>query len=53
MIFLPNGKDWILAWWGATILGAIFVPINTSYKGEMLRHNCMDAQTRYIITTPD
>ncbi len=27
---------WI--WWGSAKMGAVEVPINTSYKGEFLRH---------------
>ena len=53
LIFLPNGQDWIRAWWGTTFLGAVIVPVNTAYKGEMLRHICQDSQARHIITLPD
>ncbi len=53
LIFLPNGPDFIRAWFGITFLGAVFVPVNTAYKGEMLRHVCRDSSARHIITSPD
>jgi crotonobetaine/carnitine-CoA ligase len=53
LLFLANGQDWIRAWWGITFLGAVLVPVNTHYKGEMLRHICRDSKARHIITSPD
>ncbi len=53
LIFLPNSRDWIMAWWGINFLGAIVVPVNIAYKGEMLRHLCQDALSRYVIASPD
>ena len=37
-IFLPNGPDFLRAWWGAAVLGATLVPINLSYRGSILDH---------------
>ena len=53
LVFLPNSRGWLRAWWGITFLGAIIVPVNTAYKGEMLRHICSDSQAKHIIATPD
>jgi carnitine-CoA ligase len=53
LIFLPNGQGWLRAWWGVAILGGTIVPVNTAYKGEMLRHICQDSLSTHIITTPD
>ncbi|HVW31682.1 MAG TPA: AMP-binding protein, partial [Acidimicrobiia bacterium] len=39
-LFAPNGADWLRAWWGTTWLRAVVVPVNTAYRGEMLRHVC-------------
>lgn len=33
---LPNGADYLRAWWGTAMLGAILVPINTAFKGSLL-----------------
>ncbi|MET0369812.1 MAG: AMP-binding protein [Sphingobium sp.] len=35
---LDNNVDAIVAWIAANKLGAIWVPVNTAYKGEFLRH---------------
>ena len=37
-IMLPNCPEYIWIWWGSAKMGAVEVPINTSYKGEFLRH---------------
>jgi carnitine-CoA ligase len=37
-IMLPNCPEYIFIWWGSAKMGAVEVPINTSYKGEFLRH---------------
>jgi crotonobetaine/carnitine-CoA ligase len=53
LVFLDNSQHWLRAWWGIASLGAILVPVNTAYKGEMLKHICKDSKARHIITTPD
>ena len=35
---LPNSPELVFLWFGAAKVGAVEVPINTSYKGEFLRH---------------
>jgi long-chain acyl-CoA synthetase len=35
-ILLPNGLDWVLAFWGAQLAGAVAVPVNTRFaEGEV------------------
>ena len=34
----PNGREAILTWFGLDYLGAVYVPINTAYKGGLLQH---------------
>ncbi len=53
LVFLPNGQEWIRAWWGIASLGAVTVPVNTAYKGEMLKHICRDSKANHILTTLD
>lgn len=36
-VFLPNGPDFLRAWWGVSVLGAVTVPINTALRGDLLR----------------
>ncbi|MEY3660644.1 MAG: hypothetical protein RLZZ169_1470 [Pseudomonadota bacterium] len=38
LCWLPNGPDAVLLWLGVNLLGAVFVPINTAYKGRLLQH---------------
>lgn len=37
-VFLPNGPDFLRAWWGTAVLGATLVPINLAFRGEILDH---------------
>jgi carnitine-CoA ligase len=36
--WMPNEREAILGWFGANLLGAVYVPINTAYRGAILRH---------------
>ena len=36
--WLPNGPAAVLNWLALNLLGAIYVPINTAYKGRLLQH---------------
>lgn len=36
--WLPNGPDALRAWFGINYLGAVYVPINTAYRGALLAH---------------
>lgn len=38
LCWLPNSAEAILTWFGANYLGAVFVPLNTAYKGNFLRN---------------
>lgn len=46
---LDNGPDAIISWYATNRLGAIYVPINTAYKGEYLRHQVSDSGARIVI----
>lgn len=50
LIFLPNGLDWLRAWWGISALGAIMVTVNVAYRGETLRHVCAESDATVIVT---
>lgn len=41
--------DVMICWFAINKLGAIWVPINTAYKGEFLRHQVSDAEARLVI----
>ena len=34
----PNGPDAVRTWFGLNYLGAVYVPLNTAYKGSLLEH---------------
>lgn len=38
LVWLPNGRDMIRLWFAANYIGAIFVPLNTAYRGSILEH---------------
>ena len=38
VVWLPNSRAMFLAWFACNYLGAVFVPINTSYRGSLLQH---------------
>lgn len=46
---LDNNEDFVLAMIGAHRLGAIFVPVNTAYRGEFLRHQLADCEAAIAI----
>jgi crotonobetaine/carnitine-CoA ligase len=50
---LDNGPDAIFLWFAVNSLGAIYVPINTDYKGEYLRHQISDADASLIVVEAD
>ncbi len=38
LAWLPTGRPMVLTWFAANYLGAVFVPLNTAYRGEVLTH---------------
>jgi len=36
--WLPNGRDALRVWFGANLLCAVYVPLNTAYRGRLLEH---------------
>lgn len=51
--FMTNSADMVKTWFGCAQLGAIFVPINTAYLGEYLRHQLSRSQARVVVTDHD
>jgi carnitine-CoA ligase len=46
---LPNRPEFLYIWFGLSKIGAIEVPINTSYKGEFLRHIIDQSDSRIFV----
>jgi crotonobetaine/carnitine-CoA ligase len=38
LVWLPNGLDCLKVWFAINYLGAVYVPLNTAYRGAMLEH---------------
>jgi crotonobetaine/carnitine-CoA ligase len=51
-ILYQNGPEFIRAWWGSTMLGAVLVPIHTGYHGAMLEHLLRLARPAALVADP-
>ena len=49
---LPNGIDWVLAFFGAQLLGAVAVPVNTRLTNEEVAYVLSDSGASYTFA-PD
>jgi crotonobetaine/carnitine-CoA ligase len=47
--WLPNGPDALRVWFGANLLGAVYVPLNTAYRGRMLEHVVRTSGARVMV----
>ena len=45
-IIMRNLPEWVIAFWGATLAGAIVVPLNAWWSGEELRYGLEDSGSR-------
>ncbi|MHB1343735.1 MAG: AMP-binding protein [Thermoleophilia bacterium] len=48
-IMLPNRPEFVHVWFGAAKIGAVEVPVNTSYKGEFLRHIVDQSDSKLLV----
>jgi crotonobetaine/carnitine-CoA ligase len=48
-IMLPNCPEFLHVWLGLAKIGAVEVPVNTSYKGEFLRHVVDQSDSRIFV----
>src|SRR5512139_4239055 len=48
-IMLPNCPEFLYIWFGLAKIGAVEVPVNTSYKGEFLRHIVDQSDSRIFV----
>src|SRR5579872_933882 len=49
LVWLPNNADCLRVWFGINYLGAVFVPINTAYRGTLLEHAIGLSDARLMI----
>ncbi len=52
-MWLPNGKEALVAFFAISYLGAIYVPFNTAYRGRMLEHVVDNSDAEVIIAHGD
>ncbi|WP_323010626.1 AMP-binding protein [Paracoccus sp. (in: a-proteobacteria)] len=52
-IFARNSYAFVLSWFAATRLGALYVPINTEYQGEVLKYQLSNASVTHLLVDPD
>lgn len=52
-LFMPNCPEFVFAWFGLQVLGAVEVAVSDAYKGAFLAHPLRLAGARMVITTPE
>jgi len=52
-VFLPNSRASIEAWFGLNYLGAVYVPINPGYRGNLLSHALNVADGTLCLAHPE
>ena len=53
LAWLPNGIDIVRVWFAANYIGAIYVPLNTAYRGGVLEHTVNLTRGRLMVAHPD
>src|SRR3954447_3395724 len=46
---LPNGNDWVYAFWGTLLAGARVVPVNTRFAEPEVRYVVEDSGAAYVV----
>ncbi len=52
-VWLPNGREAILSLYALNYLGAVFVPFNTAYRGNLLAHVIANSDARLLVAHAD
>jgi acyl-CoA synthetase (AMP-forming)/AMP-acid ligase II len=47
-ILLPNGLDWVLAFWGAQLAGVVAVPVNTRFTETEVNYVVSDSGAAHV-----
>ncbi|MBV9196610.1 MAG: AMP-binding protein [Solirubrobacterales bacterium] len=47
-IRLPNGLDWVIAFWGTQLAGAVAVPVNTRFKEPEVEYVVSDSGAAHV-----
>ena len=49
LCWLPNGKQLLRTWFGINLRGAVYVPVNTAYRGSLLERVVCDSGARVLV----
>ncbi len=49
LVWMPNGADVLRIWFAINYIGAVYVPINTAYRGGILEHVVRNSGARLMI----
>jgi len=52
-IMMKNHPNFLHVWFGSSKLGAVEVPINTAYKGDLLKHIINNSESKVLIIDSD
>lgn len=52
-LFMGNCPELLKAWWGTALIGAVSVPLNPAYKGQMLADAVNRADAKLMVTSAD
>jgi crotonobetaine/carnitine-CoA ligase len=52
-VWLPNGRDGLTVFYALNYLGAVFVPLNTAYRGNLLAHVLENCGAEVMVAHPD
>lgn len=52
-VFIRNSCEFLLAWWGAAILGAVIVPVNVAFKGQQPANTLTAADVGTVVADSD
>ncbi|OUR93241.1 hypothetical protein A9Q81_15385 [Gammaproteobacteria bacterium 42_54_T18] len=53
LAMMPDSTDFIVAWCALSKIGALEVPVNTAYNGQLLTHLINDSQAKIMICHAD
>ena len=48
-VWLPNGRDALTVFYAINYLGAVFVPFNTAYRGNLLAHVIANSEAKVMV----
>lgn len=51
--WLPNGPEALRTFFGLNYVGAVYVPINTAYKGRLLEHVIENSDAKVMVAHAD